>query len=143
MALVRRFRNEDGQAVVEFAVLATVLCTLLVAIFEVGGLLSDYLEVTEASRVAARTAATYGASDVEKADTRRVATEQAEAAVVESAGDDVEVTMETPPLTSWTAGNPVKATTRKPYTLRLIGVPVKSGWLSSSTTMRIERRSDR
>ena len=49
-------REERGQAMVEFTLIATVLATLLLAVFQFGVAFSNYINVTDAARAAARKA---------------------------------------------------------------------------------------
>ena len=62
-------REERGQAMVEFTLIATVLATLLLAVFQFGVAFSNYINVTDAARAAARKASTYGASSTYNATT--------------------------------------------------------------------------
>ena len=52
-----RFRREDGQALVEFAIVLPLLALLIFGIAQFGLLFRDYLAITDAARVAARAAA--------------------------------------------------------------------------------------
>ena len=58
MAPALRFRRETmGSAVIEFALLAPVLFMLLIGMFQFGILINNYIQLTEAVRVAGRTLA--------------------------------------------------------------------------------------
>ena len=55
---MKRRTDERGQAMVEFTLIATVLATLLLAVFQFGVALSNYISVADAARAAARKAVT-------------------------------------------------------------------------------------
>jgi Flp pilus assembly protein TadG len=140
MGTQRRPRGrEEGQALTEFTLIASVLLVLVVAIFQLGATLSDYIDITDAARASARKAATYGADDAYVASVETNARALARTAAFESATvAGMNVTLTASP--SWTAGSTVRATVTAPYRLSVMGVVVSSGNLSSSTTMRIEKR---
>jgi Flp pilus assembly protein TadG len=52
-----RFEREDGQSIVEFAIIAPFLLFLLLAITQFGLAFHNYLAITDAARVGARAAA--------------------------------------------------------------------------------------
>ena len=134
-------RGERGQAVVEFVFIANLLLVLLYVTWQFGTLFSNYIDVTDAARVAARKAATYGADPAIPNDT--VSRDAAQVAADQAARSSASVPdMELRPLDAptWAAGQEVTATVRAPYSLNIFGLVVSSGYLSSSTSMRIENR---
>jgi Flp pilus assembly protein TadG len=140
MRNVRRQRDDRGQALVEFVLIANIL--LIYTIYQFGIAFANYIEITDAARAAARKAATYGADTVEDPVNRSTAITQAIASA-QGAADvpGMQVTLvTTPPAGGFAAGNQVKATVTAPYSIKIVGITVSSGLLSSSTTMRIEKR---
>ena len=139
---MRRQRHERGQAVVEFVLISNLLLLLIFTIYQFGVAFSDYIAITDAARAAARKAATYGADTTENATNRTTALTQAAASANGAATvAGMAVTFTTnPPVGGFAAGNEIKATVTAPYSIRILGVQIASGQLSSSTTMRIEKR---
>jgi Flp pilus assembly protein TadG len=136
-------REERGQAMVEFTLIATVLATLLLACFQFGVAFSDYINVTDAARAAARKASTYGASSTYVAATESTSRSQAIASSEGASGhtcatDNWCTTLVASP--TWVAGNPVAATVTAPYSIKIFGLNIASGTLSHTVTMRIESR---
>lgn len=121
-------RSEKGQALVEFALVAPLLLLLLFAIIQFGIAFKNSLTLTDAVRAGARAAIVSGPSGAAAA---------AKQAVLASApnldqtqlGNGISVTVGTTDVT-------VNAT--YPYSISLLGIVVKSGSLSSSTTEVIE-----
>jgi Flp pilus assembly protein TadG len=126
------FREERGQTMTEFALVLPILTLLLFAVIQFGIAFNHYLTVTDAARAGARQAAVslYGPGDPASA---------AETAARNSADNldqgkfDVAVTASP----AWEKGADVTVTTSYPYEVSLLGVVVKSGDLTSSTTERI------
>jgi Flp pilus assembly protein TadG len=138
-----RHREEHGQAMVEFTLIATVLATLLLAIFQFGVAFSDYISVADAARAAARKASTFGAKSTYDPLTEATSRSQAKASSDESSGhtcaaDNWCTTITASP--TWVAGNPVAATVTAPYSISLFGINITSGTLSHTVTMRIESK---
>jgi Flp pilus assembly protein TadG len=107
-----RIRNEDGQSMVEFAIVLPLLALLLFGIIQFGIVFRNYLAVTDAVRVGARKAAVSR----QHANPPAVAT----AAAKKAAGEDV------------------KVTGSYPYQINLLGIVVKSGNMTSTITERVE-----
>ena len=59
--LARRARREDGQALVELSLTAGFLCLMLLAVWQVGTVFSNFVDMSEAARSGARAAALSGA----------------------------------------------------------------------------------
>jgi Flp pilus assembly protein TadG len=140
--------NERGQAMVEFTLIATVLATLMLAIFQFGVVFSDYISVADAARAAARKASSEGAgatsSPANVVAARQDARDQAELSSGNSclakswcttvnALNNVDA--------NWYAGMPVTARTTAPYSISVFGINIASGTLSHSVTMRIENKA--
>jgi Flp pilus assembly protein TadG len=140
---MHRCHDERGQAMVEFALIATVLATLLLAVFQFGVAFSDYISVADSARAAARKASTYGASSTYVASTETTSRAEAISSSDGSSGhtcaaDNWCTTVTASP--TWVAGNPVVATVTAPYSIKIFGISIVSGTLSHSVTMRIEQK---
>jgi Flp pilus assembly protein TadG len=138
-----RHREEHGQAMVEFTLIATVLATLLLAIFQFGVAFSDYISVADAARAAARKASTFGASSTYSASNEALGRTYALASSQGSSQHDCATdnwctTLVASP--SWVAGNPVAATVTAPYSISIFGINIVNGTLSHTVTMRIESK---
>jgi Flp pilus assembly protein TadG len=128
----RRARSEDGQAVVEFALVIPLLCVLVLGIVQMGIAFNHYLTITDAARVGARKAVVsrLGGSTVD----------DATQAVKDAAGSldtsKLEVTVTS---TDWTEpGSEVVVTAKYPYEVNLLGWVVASGNLTSTMKERLE-----
>jgi Flp pilus assembly protein TadG len=123
-------RSEQGQAMTEFALVLPILALLLFAVIQFGIAFNNYVTLTDATRAGARKAAVgRQLSDPQGA---------ADAAVRGSASDldqgDLDVTV----TSTWQPGADVSVTATYPYHISLLGMVVKSGRLSSTTTERVE-----
>jgi Flp pilus assembly protein TadG len=123
-------RDEQGQAMTEFAVVLPVLALVLFAIIQFGIAFNNYLTLTDAVRHGARTAAVSRQTGAGSAAT--VASVKASAADLQAASLAVTVS------STWQAGDDVTVTATYPYAISLFGLVVKSGSLKSSTTERVE-----
>jgi Flp pilus assembly protein TadG len=149
-ALVRR---DEGQALVELSLCAGFLCLLLLAVWQIGAVFSNYIDVSEAARAGARAAALSGApTTTGDAPSLTAAIEEGKFAAINSVGctyaipavactsvPGMDVTIDK--VGTWTAGGQVKATVTAPYKLTLFGVVnVSSGMLTASDIMRVHRQ---
>jgi Flp pilus assembly protein TadG len=131
-------RREDGQALTELALTAGFLCLMLLAVWQVGTIFSNYVDMSEAARDGARAAAISGAPTSSN-DAVSLASAQARgqfAAVNSASVPGMTVTIA--PVGTWTQGGKVSATVSAPYTLSLFGVAVTSGTMSVTDSMRIQ-----
>jgi Flp pilus assembly protein TadG len=127
----RRSRREEGQTMVEFALIMPVLFLVIFGIIQFGVLYNDYIALTDATRAGARKAATarHAADPVAVTKTAvRNAAHDLDPAELEIAVD----------AAAWTPGGDVEVATSYPYELDIMGVVVASGRLRSSITERIE-----
>jgi Flp pilus assembly protein TadG len=136
-----RRREERGQAMVEFTLIATVLATLLLACFQFGVAFSNYISVTDAARAAARKASLDGATTTYDSTTEAKGIADAKIVSADSSGhscatDNWCTTAVANP--SWVAGNAVAATVTAPYAISIFGLKVVSGTLKHTVTMRIQ-----
>jgi Flp pilus assembly protein TadG len=119
---------------VEFALILPVLMILLFGIIQFGIVLHDYLTITDAVRVGAREAAVSRNDPSAIADvTARV--EEA-AAGIDISKLDITITPGDP--TTWTQGGDVSVEASYPFDIDLLGFTVKSGYLTSKATERVE-----
>lgn len=125
-----QMRSERGQSLVEFALALPILVLLLFAVIQFGVAFNNYVTLTDATRAGARKAAVG----------RQLSNPQSTTitAVRNSATDlrqsDLDVTVSS----TWEPGADVNVTATYPYTINLLGIPVKTGRLSSTTTERVE-----
>ena len=126
-----QIRNEQGQAMTEFALVLPVLALILFAVIQFGIVFNNYVTLTDATRAGARKAA------VSRDDPNRDA--DVMAAVQNSASDlDGSKLSVSPPSSTWNSGDDVTVTASYPYSISLLGLVVKSGRLTSTTTERVE-----
>jgi Flp pilus assembly protein TadG len=136
LMILRRLRsNENGQTATELALVLPVFCLLLFGIIQFGIIFRDYVTLTDAVRAGARTAA------VSRLDGPRNAT--IEAAVRKSAsGIDKPCSASglcvTVNATSWERGQDVTVEAKYPYEINLLGFVAATGFLTSTTTERVE-----
>jgi Flp pilus assembly protein TadG len=140
--LTRRLRRNRGQALVELSLCTGVLCLMLLAVWQVGTIFSNYIDISEAARSGARAAALSGApTSLNDTPSLTAARNEGEFAATNSASvSGMVVTIAADPSTGWIAGGKVRATVTAPYTLSLFGVSVSSGNLSVSDVMRIHKQ---
>jgi Flp pilus assembly protein TadG len=127
-------RSERGQALVEFAFVLPLLVVLLLGVIQVGMLLNNYINLTDAARVGARKAISVRLGGVTPDDAAQ--------AVRDSAGslkqDQLTVTVDDP---DWNApGSEITVTATYPYTIDipLIGLTITSGTITATAKERLE-----
>jgi Flp pilus assembly protein TadG len=125
-------REESGQSMVEFVLVAPVLLTVVIGLVQFGIMFQNYVEVAAAARAGARIASVGRVNG--SATAKAGATTEAQNAAKDLDKTKLKVTV----TSSWAQGSPVTVTVTYPYSLALYGMPVSSGTLSSSTTMRLE-----
>lgn len=124
-------RDEQGQTMVEFALVVPILCLILFGVIQFGALYNDYVTLTDASRVGARKAAVSR----HEADPAAAAEASARASAPGLDADNLDVNVTT---TGWEHGDSVTVETTYPYNISLLGFVVASGDLSAETTERVE-----
>jgi Flp pilus assembly protein TadG len=130
----KRRKNDSGQAVVEFAVILPVLLMILFAILQFGIVFNNYIQVTAAAREGARKAAVSRSLGTAAAET--AATTSAKSAAPGLKQTSIAVSYPNSP--TFAQGSDVTVKVTYPYSISILGIIVKSGNLSSSTTMRVE-----
>jgi Flp pilus assembly protein TadG len=123
------FRSEKGQTMVEFAIALPVLCLILFAVIQFGIVFNNYIALTDAARAGAR----KGAVSRQTGDP----TGACVGAIQASSGLDQSKLGATCSST-WQRAADVTATATYPYSISLLGLVVKSGTLTASTTERVE-----
>jgi Flp pilus assembly protein TadG len=123
-------RSERGQSLTEFALALPILALLLFAVIQFGIVFNNYVTLTDATRAGARKAAVG----------RQLANPQGTTvtAVRNSATDLNQSDLSVSVSSTWAAGSDVSVTASYPYSISLLGLVVKSGRLSSTTTERVE-----
>jgi Flp pilus assembly protein TadG len=123
-------RPQQGQAMTEFALVLPVLALLLFAVIQFGIVFNNYVTLTDATRAGARKAAVG----------RQIPNPQGATvtAVRNSASDLTQSKLSVTVTSTWQPGSDVAVTATYPYSISLLGMVVKSGSLSSTTTERVE-----
>jgi Flp pilus assembly protein TadG len=128
----QRKQSDRGQAFVEFALILPVLLLIVLGIIQFGSLYNNDETITNATRAGARVAAvSRTASD--PVGTTIQAVKNAAPNLTQS-----QINVTVTPAPPWQPGGTVTVTATYPYSINLLGMVVKSGNLSSSTTERIE-----
>jgi Flp pilus assembly protein TadG len=125
-----RIRNEEGQALVEFALLSPILLLILFGIIQFGVAFKHSIALTDAVRTGAR-----------KATVSRTAPDPVSAtqSAVLGAASDLDSSKVTVTVTSnWQPGATVTVSATYPYDINILGIVVASGDLHSATTERVE-----
>jgi Flp pilus assembly protein TadG len=126
-----RLGRERGQAMVEFSLVIVPVLLICFAILQFGLLLHDYVTLTHAADVGARTAS------VSRDQPNGV--QLARNAVIASASDlnagQLSVSVTPQP---WSAGSQITVGATYPYSIDILGIVVTSGNLSAQTTARAE-----
>jgi hypothetical protein len=113
---------------------------MLLAVWQVGSIFSDFIDISEAARSGARAAALSGAPPSSN-DAASLAAAQAEGQYAATNSASVPgMTVTISAIGTWTAGSKVRATVTAPYTLSLFGVAISSGTLSVADDMRVHRQ---
>jgi Flp pilus assembly protein TadG len=122
-----QLRNEDGQGMVEFAVVLPFLLALLLAIVQCAVAFNHYLRLTDAVRAGTRDAAVTAAAD----DPCSVATNDIQDRLSGA-------TVSTCTANSAARGAQFTVTATYPYSIKVLGFALGSGNLTSSSTERKE-----
>jgi Flp pilus assembly protein TadG len=126
----QRLRRDEGQAIVEFAIVLPILVLLVFGITQFGMAFRNYLAITDAARVAARAAA------VKRTSSPCTAARTAVQNTV-SAAQWAQVSSRITCSAGANVGDQVKITIKYPYSIGLPGVSA-SGELTANATERME-----
>ena len=124
------FTSEQGQSLTEFALALPILALLLFAVIQFGVAFNNFVTLTDATRAGARKAAVGRQSPSPASD--------CQAAIRSSAKDLTPGSLTTSCTSTWQPGADVTVTATYPYKISLLGLVVKTGRLSSTTTERVE-----
>jgi Flp pilus assembly protein TadG len=141
--LLHHLKRQDGQAIVEFALILPILVALLLGIVQFGIIFNNYETITDAARVGGRKAAIarfvgdFGATAT--AATRTAAGNLNNA----SLGVDIQScapgTYPCPGAQDWsTAGNEITVKVTYPYDIKILDWTIDSGSLTTVTKERLE-----
>ena len=134
-------KDQDGQAMTEFAIVLPVLLLILFGIIQFGIVFNNYIDVTSSARQGARTGAVSRSAGCSGEQTD--ITQAAQNAGTSLDTSNMTVTSNISALCTANGGNvpqggQLTVTVSYPYSISLLGLVVSSGSLSSSSTMRIE-----
>ncbi len=119
---------------VEFALVIPILLLVVFGIIQFGILFNNYLTLTDAVRVGARQAAVSRQTPNPIAAT----TNRIMGAADHLDGSKLEITVTPGSPSDWRQGGDIQVTATYPYSISLLGLVVKSGRLTSTTTERME-----
>jgi Flp pilus assembly protein TadG len=114
----------------EFALVLPLLALLLFGVIQFGIAFNNYITLTDAVRAGAR----KGAVGRHLRDPEGAVISQVRAAATDLKPSDLTIEVES----SWEPGEEVRVEASYPYSISLLGVPVKSGRLHSVTRERVE-----
>lgn len=126
-----RASREDGQAMVEFALLLPLLCLILFAVVQFGLAFWTFQQLSAATSEGARTATLSRSLSNRDA----IVTKAVQDAAPTLAPTDVKVTT----TSVWAPGTPVTVKSTYPMQIRIIGISFFDGRLSSTRTARVEQ----
>ena len=129
---MKRFHNERGQTMVEFAIVLPVLCLLLFGAIQFGILFNSYVTLTDAVRAGARKAAV--SRQITGTTPQQACIDQ-----VKASASDLDVSkLSADCQSTWQPTATVTVTATYPYSISLLGLVVASGNLKSTTQERVE-----
>jgi Flp pilus assembly protein TadG len=115
----------------EFAMVLPLLVLLLFAVIQLGIAFNNYITLTDAVRVGAR----KGTVARNLPDPEAAVETQVRTAASGLDPGDLDIDVES----TWAPASDVTVTASYPYSISLMGLVVKSGRLTSTTTERVER----
>jgi Flp pilus assembly protein TadG len=127
-------RKQNGQSMVEFALVAPVLLVLVLGIIQFGIVLNNYMALTDAVRAGSRQAAVGRTA----ADPIGETVDRVRGAAGHLDQSELDVTVTPADPSAWQQGGDVTVEATYPYEISLLGLVVKSGQLTSQTTERVE-----
>jgi Flp pilus assembly protein TadG len=125
-----RIKNEQGQTATEFALVLPVLALLLFGVIQFGITFNNYETLTDSTRAGARKAAVSR----QTSDPVGACVQAVRASATDLKQSDLSITCSS----TWQPTDPVSVTATYPYSISLLGLVVKSGRLTSTTTERVE-----
>jgi Flp pilus assembly protein TadG len=140
MKIRRIGRRQDGQALVEFAIVTPVLLLLVLGIVQFGILFNNYITLTDAVRAGARQAAVSRTL----ANPTQVTTDRVRRSAAGLDSSKLAVTVAPhdpngpPNNTDWAQGGDVTVSATYPFSINLMVFVVRTGNLKAATTERVE-----
>ena len=122
--------SEQGQSITEFALALPILAMLLFAVIQFGIVFNNYVTLVDATRAGAR----KGAVGREQQNPASAVTAEVRASARDLKQSDLNVTVSS----TWQPASDVTVTATYPYHISLLGMVVKQGRISSTTTERVE-----
>src|SRR5438034_6758385 len=122
--------SEKGQSLTEFALALPILALLLFAVIQFGIVFNNYVTLVDATRAGARKRAVGR----EQQNPASAVTAEVRASARDLTQSNLNVTV----TSTWQPASDVTVTATYPYSISLLGMVVKSGRISSSTTERVE-----
>jgi Flp pilus assembly protein TadG len=140
---MNRLRGQRGQTAVEFALCATVFFMLVFGLLKVATIYGDYVALQHAARDGARKGSvTRGTGDADPATVRAAVITAAKGSgtFLDPSQMSFPNTFDStcPACTSWKAHDVLEVTVTYPWTLDVLGLPVWSGTMSTTTQVIIE-----
>jgi Flp pilus assembly protein TadG len=141
-AMTGRRRREDGQALIELALILPIFLLMLLGIVQFGSVFRDYIALTDATRVGARQASvarSLGGTDTFKTTAVVNSTKSAGVNL-----DPNKMTVTVTPLkldgltAGWEGGGQVTVRATYPFRINIIGLVMFNGTLKSRTVERVE-----
>jgi Flp pilus assembly protein TadG len=125
-----QLKSQQGQSLTEFALALPVLALLLFAVIQFGIVFNNYVTLTDATRAGAR----KGAVGRQLSNPQGATVTAVRNSATDLKQSDLSITV----TSTWQAGSDVTVLATYPYQISLLGMVVKSGRLSSTTTERVE-----
>jgi Flp pilus assembly protein TadG len=123
-------RSERGQSLTEFALALPILALLLFAVIQFGIVFNNYVTLVDATRAGAR----KGAVGRQQQNPAGAVASEVRASAKDLDQKKLNVTVNS----NWQASSDVTVTSTYPYRISLLGMVVKSGYLTTTTTERVE-----
>jgi Flp pilus assembly protein TadG len=123
-------KNERGQTLTEFAMVAPLLVVLLFGVIQFGIAFNNYVTLTDAVRAASRKGAVSRGAGNPAGD--------CVSAAQNAAGDLNKSKLTVTCASTWQSGSDVTVTGTYPYQIHLLGWVVKSGNLKTQIKERVE-----
>jgi Flp pilus assembly protein TadG len=122
--------SERGQTMTEFALVLPLLVMLLFGIIQFGVAFNNYITLTDAVRAGAR----QGSVSRQLANPVGATETKLRAAATDLKAADLQVSV----TSTWESGEQVQVSASYPYSIKLLGMTIKSGRMHSTTTERVE-----
>lgn len=122
--------RQQGQTLVEFTMVLPLLALLLFGIIQFGIVFHHYVTLTDSVRAGAR----QGAVSRDLSNPQAVVLDRVRRSAADLDPGQLGISVSS----TWVQGDDVTVSATYPYDISLLGVVVKSGNLSASTTERVE-----